>query len=104
MDRSSKSGGHRLVALRSIISSHFGQVRGRIDSVLRRAWMEPPHLPTETLATVCARTDGKWFSPVPQISQMKPQTRPISSLQAENPQRRDSLAEQDGFEPAVPSA
>ena len=26
---------------------------------MRRAWMEPPHLPTETLGRVCARAAGK---------------------------------------------
>jgi hypothetical protein len=44
--------------------------------------MEPPHLPTETLAASCARTGGKWFSPVPRITQMKPRARAIPPLRA----------------------
>jgi hypothetical protein len=55
--------------------------------------MEPPHLPTETLAASAHETAGKWFSPVPRITQMKPQARAISPLRAENPQRPDSLAD-----------
>jgi hypothetical protein len=47
---------------------------------------------------VCARTAGKWFSPVPRITQMRPQARAISPLRAENPQRRDSVAEGVEFE------
>jgi hypothetical protein len=42
------------------------------------------------------------FSPVPRITQMRPQVRAISPLRAENPQRRDSLAERNGFELPVP--
>jgi hypothetical protein len=64
--------------------------------------MEPPHSPTETLAPSCARTAGKWFSPVPRITQMKPQARAISPIRAENPQRLDSLAERAEFELSVP--
>ena len=35
---------------------------------------------------------------MPRITQMRPQVRAISPLLAENPQRRDSLAERVGFE------
>jgi hypothetical protein len=51
---------------------------------------------------VCARTAGKWFSPVPRITQMKPQAHAISPLWAENPQRPDSVAERAEFELPVP--
>ena len=47
------------------------------------------------------RTAEKWFSPVPR-AQMKPQARAISPTWAENPQRRDSVAEKGGFEPSRP--
>jgi hypothetical protein len=49
-------------------------------------------LPTETLGASCARTSGKWFFPVPCITQLKPQARAISPLRAENPERPDSVA------------
>jgi hypothetical protein len=64
--------------------------------------MEPPQLPTETLAALRAQTAGKWFSPVPRITQMRPQARAIPPLWAENPQRPDSVAERGGFELPVP--
>ena len=34
-------------------------------SVVRQAWMEPPHLRTEKLPACCARTTRKTLSPVP---------------------------------------
>src|ERR1019366_9872447 len=50
--------------------------------------MEPPHLPTETLAASCPQTARKWFSPVPPNLQMTPQSRAIWLIRAENPQTR----------------
>jgi hypothetical protein len=72
-----KTRGDRLVGSRSISSSHLAQARRRIDPAVRLAWMEPPHLPTETLAASGARTGGKCFSPVPRITQMSPQAHAI---------------------------
>jgi hypothetical protein len=102
LDRAGKSRGNPLVGLRSISSSHFGRARRRIDPVVPRARMEPPHLPTETLASSCARIGGKCCSPLPRVTQMRPQARAIPPLRAENPQRPDSVAERNEFELSVP--
>src|ERR1700720_4490781 len=40
------------------VPDNFGQARRRIDPVVRPARMEPPQLPTETLAVSCARNAG----------------------------------------------
>ncbi len=50
--------------------------------------MEPPHLPTETLAASRARTARKWLSPVPRSMRMNAQARAISLIRAESSQRR----------------
>ena len=44
----------------------------------------------------------KVHSPVPRITQMKPQARAISLIRGVDPQRRDSLAERSGLELPVP--
>jgi hypothetical protein len=44
----------------------------------------------------------KVVSPLPRITQMKPQAQAIPPIRVENLQRRDSLAEGAGFEPSVP--
>jgi hypothetical protein len=43
------------------------------------------------------------LSPVPRITQMKPQAPAISPIPTENPQRPDSLAERSEFELSVPT-
>jgi len=57
-------------------------------SVVRQAWIEPPHLRTEKLPACCARTTRKTLSPVPRSMRMNPQPRAISLFRAENPQTR----------------
>jgi hypothetical protein len=59
--------------------------------------MEPPHLPTETLAASRARTTGSRLSQVPRSMRMKPQERAISLIRAENPQRRGLAGGEGGI-------
>jgi hypothetical protein len=44
----------------------------------------------------------KVLSPVPRVTQMKPQARAIPPIRAENPKRRDWVAERGEFELPVP--
>ena len=57
----------------------------------------PPHLLTETLSPSCARTAGKWFSPVPCVTQMKPQARAFSPIREENRKRRGLVGGAEGI-------
>src|SRR5271163_2632347 len=57
-----------------------------IERVSLPARMEPPDLPTETLAAEGARAALRWVSPVPPRMRIKPLARAISLIRAENPQ------------------
>jgi site-specific DNA recombinase len=68
-----------LAGLGSITSAPVGQVNRRIDPIVRQAWMEPPHLPTENLGASRARATASRLSPVPLYNPMTPQLRAISA-------------------------
>ena len=55
--------------------------------------MEPPHLPTETLAASCPQTARKWFSPVPPNLQKKPLARAIQQLERKISRDKDWVAD-----------
>jgi hypothetical protein len=62
--------------------------------------MEPPYLPTETLAVNCPQI-GDTFSGAANM-RIKPHVRAFSPIRTKHPERRDWLAEREGFEPSVP--
>src|SRR5260221_5721426 len=64
--------------------------------------MEPPHLPTETLAASRARTSKRWSPPVPPNLQMSRNRALFRRLEESVLRDKDSLAERVGFEPSVP--
>src|SRR6202040_1238520 len=81
---------------------HPGRALRRIGSCRASGVDGTASLADRDFGRVSRTNRRKVFSPVPRITQMKPQARAIPSLRVENPKRRDSVAERSEFELPVP--